>query len=99
MTSWLELVPQPCHPARRRASDPTVTRGKRRPLESNSPVAERRCQGAALVAGVAIGASVAGSLSETYSWSAAVLAAVAVASAGALIVLTRRATLAPRVPA
>lgn len=52
-----------------------------------------------LVAGVSIGAAVAGSLTEAHSWSAAVLVAVAVATAGGLIVLARRDTLAPPLPA
>jgi predicted MFS family arabinose efflux permease len=53
----------------------------------------------ALVAGVSVGASVAGSLTEAHSWSAGVLAAVAVASVGALVVLARRHTLAAPVAA
>jgi len=48
-----------------------------------------------LVAGVSLGASVAGSLAESHSWTAAVLMGIAVATAGACVVLTRRHTLAP----
>jgi hypothetical protein len=51
-----------------------------------------------LVAGVSLGASVAGSLAESHSWTAAVLMAVAVATAGACVVLTRRHTLARPLP-
>jgi predicted MFS family arabinose efflux permease len=50
----------------------------------------------ALVAGVALGAGVGGALVESYSWSAAVLAAVAVSAAGAALAVARRDTLAPR---
>ena len=50
----------------------------------------------ALVAGVALGAAVAGALVESHSWSAAVLAAVAVSAAGAALLVARRDTLAPR---
>jgi predicted MFS family arabinose efflux permease len=49
----------------------------------------------ALVAGVALGAAVGGALIESYSWSAAVLAAVAVSAAGAALLVARRETLAP----
>jgi predicted MFS family arabinose efflux permease len=49
----------------------------------------------ALVAGVALGAAVGGALAESYSWSAALLAAVAVSAAGAALLVTRRDTLAP----
>jgi hypothetical protein len=47
----------------------------------------------ALVAGVSLGAAVAGVIVESSSWTAAVLAASGVAAAGATIVLTRRRTL------
>jgi MFS family permease len=50
-----------------------------------------------LVAGVSLGAAVAGSLSESHSWSTAVAASVVVSTAGAGIVLARRRTLAPPV--
>jgi MFS family permease len=50
----------------------------------------------ALVAGVSLGAAVGGAMVEEYSWTAAVLAAVTVAAAGALLLFTRRATLTPR---
>jgi hypothetical protein len=49
----------------------------------------------ALVAGVALGAAIGGVLVEEYSWPAAVLASVAVSTAGALHLLARRETLAP----
>jgi predicted MFS family arabinose efflux permease len=49
----------------------------------------------ALVAGVSLGAAVGGALVESYSWSAAVLAAVAVSAAGAGLLVARRETLAP----
>lgn len=49
----------------------------------------------ALVAGVSLGAAAGGALVEEYSWSAAVLAAVAVSAAGALLLFARRDTLAP----
>ena len=52
-----------------------------------------------LVAGVSLGAAVAGSLAETYSWSAGVAVAVLVAAAGAVVVLARRGTLAEPVAA
>ena len=47
----------------------------------------------ALVAGVSLGAAVAGGIVESSSWTAAVLVASGVAAAGAAIVLTRRRTL------
>jgi predicted MFS family arabinose efflux permease len=49
----------------------------------------------ALVAGVAAGAATAGSLVESYSWSAGVVAAVAMSAVGAVLLLARRETLAP----
>jgi hypothetical protein len=49
----------------------------------------------ALVAGVAAGAATAGSLVESYSWSAGVVAAVAMSAVGAILLLARRETLAP----
>jgi MFS family permease len=49
----------------------------------------------ALVAGLSLGAAVGGALVESYSWSAAVLAAVAVSGAGAALLVARRDTLAP----
>ena len=49
----------------------------------------------ALVAGISLGAAVGGALVETYSWSAAVLAAVVVSAAGAGLLVARRHTLAP----
>ena len=52
-----------------------------------------------LVAGVSIGAAVTGSLTESHSWTSGVIAAVAVAAAGALVVLARRETLAAPVAA
>jgi MFS family permease len=52
-----------------------------------------------LVAGVSLGAAIAGSLTESHSWTAGVLAAVAVATAGALVVLARRHTLTAPLPA
>ena len=54
----------------------------------------------ALVAGVSLGAATAGSLVEAYSWSAGVVAAVAMSSLGAVVLLARRHTLAAQpVPA
>jgi MFS family permease len=54
----------------------------------------------ALVAGVSLGAASAGSLVESYSWSAGVVAAVAMSACGALVLLARRGTLvAQPVPA
>ena len=50
----------------------------------------------ALVAGVALGAAVAGVVIEAGSWSSGVLVAVAVGLAGAVTVLARRSTLAPQ---
>jgi hypothetical protein len=47
-----------------------------------------------LVVGVSLGSAAAGSLTEAHSWSVGVLVAVAVAVAGALVVLARRQTLA-----
>ncbi len=49
----------------------------------------------ALVAGVSLGAAVGGALVESYSWPAAVMAAVAVSAAGAALLVARRDTLAP----
>ncbi len=48
----------------------------------------------ALVAGVALGAGVAGVLVQSYSWTAGVLAAVVVSCGGALVLVARRQTLA-----
>ena len=48
----------------------------------------------ALVAGVSLGAATAGSIVESYSWSAGVLAAVAMSAFGAFVLLARRGTLA-----
>lgn len=48
----------------------------------------------ALVAGVSVGAAVAGVLVESYSWTAGVLAAVTVSAGGALVIVTRQRTLA-----
>ena len=53
----------------------------------------------ALVAGVSLGAAVGGALVEEYSWTAAVVAAVAVSAAGALLLFSRRDTLAPSLAA
>jgi hypothetical protein len=50
----------------------------------------------ALVTGVSLGAATAGSLVESYSWSAGVLAAVAMSAFGAIVLLARRDTLAVR---
>ena len=50
----------------------------------------------ALVAGVALGAAIGGTLVEHYSWPAALTASVAVSVAGALLLFVRRGTLAPR---
>ena len=47
-----------------------------------------------LVAGVSLGAAVAGSLSESHSWTTGVVVAVGVAAVGACVVLARRDTLA-----
>jgi predicted MFS family arabinose efflux permease len=47
----------------------------------------------ALVAGVSLGAAAAGAVVESYSWTAGVLMAVAVAAAGAAVILVRRETL------
>jgi MFS family permease len=49
----------------------------------------------ALVSGVALGAAVAGALADGPGWRAAVLAAVAAASLGAVVTLVRRETLEP----
>jgi predicted MFS family arabinose efflux permease len=49
----------------------------------------------ALVAGVSLGAAAGGALVEEYSWTTAVLAAVAVSAAGALLLFARRDTLTP----
>jgi MFS family permease len=48
----------------------------------------------ALVAGIALGAGVAGVLVESYSWTAGVLAAVVLSCGGALVIVMRRETLA-----
>jgi predicted MFS family arabinose efflux permease len=48
----------------------------------------------ALVAGVSLGAAAAGAVVESYSWTAGVLMAVAVAALGAGVLLARRETLA-----
>jgi MFS family permease len=53
----------------------------------------------ALVAGVSLGAAAAGVVVESYSWTAGVLMAVAVAALGAAVILLRRATLAEPVAA
>jgi len=53
----------------------------------------------ALVAGVSMGAAVAGALAESHSWTAGVLVSVAVAAVGACVVLARRDTLAAPVAA
>jgi predicted MFS family arabinose efflux permease len=53
----------------------------------------------ALVAGVSLGAAAAGAVVESYSWTAGVLMAVAVAGLGAAVILVRRQTLAEPVPA
>jgi MFS family permease len=53
----------------------------------------------ALVAGVSLGAAIGGALVEEYSWSAAVLTAVAVSAAGAALLFARRETLTPSVAA
>jgi predicted MFS family arabinose efflux permease len=47
----------------------------------------------ALVAGVSLGAAAAGAVVESYSWTAGVLMAVAVAAVGAAVLLARRETL------
>jgi predicted MFS family arabinose efflux permease len=49
----------------------------------------------ALVAGLSLGAAAGGALVESYSWTAAVIAAVAVSAAGAALLVARRDTLAP----
>jgi predicted MFS family arabinose efflux permease len=49
----------------------------------------------ALVAGLSLGAAAGGALVESYSWTAAVVAAVAVSAAGAALLVARRGTLAP----
>jgi predicted MFS family arabinose efflux permease len=53
----------------------------------------------ALVAGVSLGAATAGALVESYSWTAAVLVAVAVAAVGAGVLFARRETIARPVTA
>jgi MFS family permease len=53
----------------------------------------------ALVAGVSLGAAVAGAVVEASSWTTALLIAIAVAAVGASIVATRRGTLAQPQPA
>jgi predicted MFS family arabinose efflux permease len=53
----------------------------------------------ALVAGVSLGAATAGALVESYSWTAAVLVAVAVAAVGAGVLFARRGTIARPVTA
>jgi hypothetical protein len=47
----------------------------------------------ALVAGVSVGAAVAGAVIESSSWSTGVLVAIGVSALGATVVLTRRSTL------
>jgi hypothetical protein len=49
----------------------------------------------ALVSGVALGAAVAGALADGPGWRAAVLAAVVASTLGALVTVSRRATLRP----
>jgi predicted MFS family arabinose efflux permease len=49
----------------------------------------------ALIAGVSLGAAIGGALVEAHSWPIAVVAAVAVAVAGAVLLLARRETLSP----
>jgi MFS family permease len=53
----------------------------------------------ALVAGVSLGAAVAGTVVESSSWITAVLVATAVAAIGASVVVTRRGTLSQPQPA
>jgi MFS family permease len=53
----------------------------------------------ALVAGVSLGAAVAGAVVESSSWTTAVLVATAVAAIGASVVVTRRGTLSQPQPA
>ncbi|HEY7598527.1 MAG TPA: hypothetical protein VH741_01270 [Candidatus Limnocylindrales bacterium] len=53
----------------------------------------------ALVAGVSLGAAVAGSLVEAGSWMSAVLVATAIACVGATVVVSRRQTLVQTQPA
>jgi predicted MFS family arabinose efflux permease len=53
----------------------------------------------ALVAGVSLGAAIAGAVVEASSWSTAVVVATAVAALGAAIVVSRRATLVQPQPA
>jgi MFS family permease len=53
----------------------------------------------ALVGGVSLGAAVAGAVVEATSWTGAVLVAIGVATLGAAVVATRRATLAQPRPA
>jgi MFS family permease len=53
----------------------------------------------ALVAGVSLGAAVAGTVVESSSWITAVLVATAVAAIGASVLVTRRGTLAQAQPA
>jgi hypothetical protein len=48
----------------------------------------------ALVGGVSLGAAVAGAVVEATSWTGAVLVAIGVATLGATVVASRRATLA-----
>jgi MFS family permease len=49
----------------------------------------------ALVSGVSVGAAASGAIVETYSWHAAVIAAVAASAAGAALLFARRETLVP----
>jgi hypothetical protein len=49
----------------------------------------------ALVTGLSLGAASAGALVESYSWTAGVASAVTVSAIGALVLVARRATLAP----
>ena len=53
----------------------------------------------ALVGGVSLGAGVAGALVEAHSWTVAAGAGAAVSGLGALVLLARRGTLMPSVPA
>jgi predicted MFS family arabinose efflux permease len=53
----------------------------------------------ALVAGVAVGAATSGAVVEAWSWTGAVLIAVAVGAAGAAVIVTRRKTLGAPVAA
>jgi hypothetical protein len=53
----------------------------------------------ALVSGVSLGAATAGVLADGPGWRAAVIAAVAASTLGALVSVARRATLRPSEPA